>query len=81
MDLNKVRPKHKYPTMFIDHIIDGCDDNAIFSFMDDFSGYNRIHIQPICQQKITFIYPCGKVFYQKVLFGSNISRGKFKWAM
>jgi hypothetical protein len=45
-DLNKSCPKYNYPTPFIDQIIDNCANYVIFSFLDDFSGYNQIDILP-----------------------------------
>ena len=39
-DLNKACPKDNFPTLHIDHIIDNCAGNVIFSLMDGFSGYN-----------------------------------------
>ena len=41
-DLNKVRPKDKFPMPFVDHIFDECAGSKIFSFMDEFLGYNQI---------------------------------------
>ena len=41
-DPNKACPKDKYPTLFIDQILDDCFGDEIFSFMDGFSRYNQI---------------------------------------
>jgi hypothetical protein len=41
-DLNKACLKEKFPTPFIDQIIDECAGTKIFSFMDGFSRYNQI---------------------------------------
>jgi hypothetical protein len=62
-DLNKYCPKDKYPTPFIDQIIDNYVGSVIFSFMDGFSGYNQIEILPANQHKTTFIYPWGTFTY------------------
>ena len=56
-DVNQACPKDKYPTLFIDQIINDCVGCEIFSFMDGFSGYNQINIHPDDQHKTTFIYP------------------------
>jgi hypothetical protein len=45
-DLNKACPKDNFPTPFIDQIINECAGCEAFSFMDGFSGYNQIQIQP-----------------------------------
>ena len=56
-DINKACPKDNYPTPYIDQIVDDCAGNEIFSFMDGFSGYNRINILPVDQPKTKFICP------------------------
>ena len=56
-DLNKACLKDNYPTLFIDQIIDECAGKEIFSFMDDFFGYNQITIRPEDQHKTAFICP------------------------
>ena len=45
-DLNKDFPKDNFPTPYIDHIIEKCVGSLIFSFMDEFCGYNQIEIFP-----------------------------------
>jgi len=44
-DVNKACPKDNYPTPFIGQIIDECARCKIFSFMNEFSGYNQINIR------------------------------------
>ena len=39
-DLNKACPKDRYPTPFIDQIIDACAGSEVFAFMDGLSRYN-----------------------------------------
>ena len=68
-DINRACPKDNYPTLFIDHIIDECAGNEIFSFMDGFSGYNQINISPADQHKMTFICLWGTFAYKKLPFG------------
>jgi hypothetical protein len=57
-DLNKACPKDKFPTMFIDQIVDECGGYEVFSFMDGFSGYNQIQIKPKDQHK-QFLFSLG----------------------
>jgi len=45
-DVNQSCPKDNYLTPFIDQIIYECARCEIFSFMDEFSGYNQINILP-----------------------------------
>ena len=39
-DLNKDCPRDKFPTPFIDHILDECVESEVVSFMGGFLGYN-----------------------------------------
>ena len=50
-------PEDNFPTQFIDQILDECVGSDIFSFMDDFSEYNQIQINPKDQHKASFICP------------------------
>jgi len=81
LDLNHACPKDNYPTPFINQIIHECAESEIFSFMDDFSGYNHINIAPIDQEKTTFICPWGMFTYKKLHFNLKNVRAKFQWAM
>ena len=65
-DLNKACPKDKYPTPFIDQIIDACVGSEAFSFMHGFSGYNQIQIKSKDQHKNAFICPWGTFAYKKI---------------
>lgn len=70
-DINHACPKDNYPTPFIDKIIDECVGSDIFSFMDDYFGYNQINISSVDQHKTDFIYPWGIFSYKKLPFGLN----------
>jgi hypothetical protein len=65
-DLNKACLKDKFPTPFIDQILDECVGSEAFSFMDGFLGYNQIQIKPKDQQKMKFICPWGTFAYHKM---------------
>ena len=41
-NLNRVCPKDEFPLPNMDLLIDSTARNAMFSFMDEFSGYNQI---------------------------------------
>lgn len=66
--INRACLEDNYPTPFIDHIVDYCGDCEIFSFMDGFSGYNKIDILPSDQHKTTFICPWVTFSYQNLPF-------------
>ena len=74
-------PKDNYPMPFIDHILDDCVRDEIFSFMDGFSGYNQIQIKPEDQHKTAFICPWGTFSYKKMPFSLKNVGATFQWAM
>ena len=67
-DLNRACGRDNFPTPFIDQILDECAGSEVISFMDGFSGYNHIQIEPKDQHKNAFIYPWGTFSYRKVPF-------------
>ena len=76
-DLNKACPMDNYLTPFIDQIIDECAGNEIFSFMDEFSGYNQITIRPEDKHKTTFICPWHTFAYKNMPFGLKMLELRF----
>jgi hypothetical protein len=80
-DLNKAFRKTIFQPLFIDQIVDECAGCEVFSFMDDFLGYNQIQIKPEDQHKTNFICPWGTFAYQKMPFGLKNVGATFQWAM
>jgi hypothetical protein len=80
-DINKACHKEKFPTPFVDQIVDDCVGSEIFSLMDGFFGYNQINIIPTDQQKTTFICPWGTFAYHKLPFGLKNADATFQHAM
>jgi hypothetical protein len=76
-DLNRAYPKDKFPTSFIDQILDECVGSDIFLFMDGFPVHNQIEICSEDQHKTTFICPWGMFAYNKMSFGIKISCATF----
>ena len=54
-DLNQASPKDNFPLPHIDTLIDNTTTNAMFSFMDGFSGYNQIKMADEDKSKIAFV--------------------------
>ena len=54
-DLNKAYPKDSFPLHSIDRLIDGSSRHHVLSFIDVFSGYNQIIMDPVDQKKTAFI--------------------------
>jgi len=62
-ELNKATKKDHFPLPFIDQVLDGLVGKMFFSFLDGFSGYNQIQINPKDQDKTTFTCPWGTFAY------------------
>ena len=54
-DLNRVSSKDNFPLPYIDTLVDNTVKNSLFSFMDDFFGYNQIQMAPKDREKTIFI--------------------------
>ena len=68
-DLNKASPKDDFPLPHIDMLVDSTVKFKVFSFMDGFSGYNKIRMAPEDMEKTTFITPWGTFCYRVMPFG------------
>ena len=68
-NLNQVCPKDKLPLPNMDLLIDSTAENAMFSFMDGFNGYNQIRMASKDVEKTTFRMPIGNFYYTVMPFG------------
>ena len=68
-NLNRVYPKDEFPLPNMDLLTDSVSGNAMFSFMDGFSGNNQIRIAPRDAEKIAFKTPIGNFYYIVMSFG------------
>ncbi|GKB39912.1 reverse transcriptase domain-containing protein [Tanacetum coccineum] len=55
--------------------------NEFYCFLDGFSGYFQIHIDPQDQKKTTFTCPYGIFAYRRMPFGLCNAPGTFQWCM
>ena len=62
-DLNKACPKDDFPLPHIDTLVDSAASSAMYSFMDDFSGYNQIMMAVIDKLKMSFTTEWGIYCY------------------
>ena len=53
-DLNKASPKDDFPLLHIDLLVDNTVGHSMLSFMDGFSGYNKILMASDDMEKTTF---------------------------
>ena len=68
-DFNKACPKDSFPLPFIDKLVDASAGYKVLSFMDTFSGYNQILMNPANQEKTAFITEEGLYCYRVMPFG------------
>ena len=54
-NLNKACPKDSYPLPRIDQLVDFTAGHKLLSFMDAFSRYNRIRMDEVDQEKMSFV--------------------------
>ena len=69
INLNWVCPKDKFSLPIMDLLIDSIVGNAMFSFMDGFSGYNQIWMASKDAEKTAFKSPIGNFYYIVMPFG------------
>ena len=68
-DINKACPKDSFPFPRIDLIVDATAGHELLSFMDAFSGYNQISMDPNDQEKTSFVTAQGTYCYRVIPFG------------
>ena len=68
-DVNRACPKDSFPLPQIDLIVDVTAGHELLSFMDAFSGYNQISMEPDNQEKTSFVTGQGTYCYRVMPFG------------
>ena len=68
-DINRACPKDSFPLPRIDLIVDATVGNELLYFMDAFSGYNQISMDPDDQEKTSFVTTQGTYCYRLKPFG------------
>ncbi|GKB00989.1 reverse transcriptase domain-containing protein [Tanacetum coccineum] len=67
--LNEATAKDHFPLPFMDQMLERLAGNKYFCFLDGFSGYFQIPIDPNDQEKTTFTCPFGTSAYRRMPFG------------
>ncbi|GKC92460.1 reverse transcriptase domain-containing protein [Tanacetum coccineum] len=67
--LNEATTKDHFPLPFMDQMFERLAGNNYFCFLDGFSGYFQISIDPNDQEKTTFTCPFGTYAYRRMPFG------------
>ena len=68
-DINRACPKDSFPLPRIDLIVEATAGHELLSFMDAFSGYNQINMDPDDQEKTSFVTGKGTYCYRVMPFG------------
>jgi len=67
--LNQATRKNHFPLPFMDQMLERLAGQAFYCFMDGYSGYNQIAVDPEDQEKTAFTCPFGVFAYKKMSFG------------
>nr|GFB80691.1 DNA-directed DNA polymerase [Tanacetum cinerariifolium] len=76
--LNEATRKDHFPLPFMDHMLEHLAGNEYYCFLDGFSGYFQILIDPKDQEKTTFTCPYGTFAYKRMPFGLCNAPGTFQ---
>nr|GEZ75298.1 reverse transcriptase domain-containing protein [Tanacetum cinerariifolium] len=79
--LNEATRKDHFPLPFMHHMPERLAGNEYYCFLDGFSGYFQIPIDPKDQEKTTFTCPYGTFAYKRMPFGLCNAPGTFQRCM
>ncbi|CAJ2674991.1 unnamed protein product [Trifolium pratense] len=67
--LNLATRKDHFPLPFMDQMLERLAGQAYYCFLDGYSGYNQIVVDPADQEKTAFTCPFGVFAYRRMPFG------------
>nr|GFC03577.1 reverse transcriptase domain-containing protein [Tanacetum cinerariifolium] len=79
--LNEATRKDHFPLPFMDQMLERLAGNEYYCFLDVFSGYFQIPIDPKDQEKTTFTCTYGTFAYKRMPFGLCNAPGTFQRCM
>nr|GEZ31830.1 DNA-directed DNA polymerase [Tanacetum cinerariifolium] len=79
--LNDATRKDHFPLSFMDQMLERLAGNELYCFLDGFSGYFQILIDPQDQEKTTFTCLYGTFAYRRMPFGLCNALGIFQRCM
>ncbi|GJW28055.1 reverse transcriptase domain-containing protein [Tanacetum coccineum] len=79
--LNDATRKDHFPLPFMDKMLERLARKKYYCFLDGFSGYFQIPIDPQDQEKTTFTCPYGTFAYRRMPFGLCNAPGTFQRCM
>ena len=77
-NVNRACPKDSFPLPRINLIVDATAGHELLSFMDAFSGYNQISMDPDDQEKTSFVTGQGTYCYRVMPFGLKNARATYQ---
>jgi hypothetical protein len=66
--LNPTTRKYHFPLPFIDQMVERLTGHEYYCFLDGYSGYNQVPVDPKDQEKTTFTCPFGTFAYRHMPF-------------
>nr|GFB00845.1 reverse transcriptase domain-containing protein [Tanacetum cinerariifolium] len=79
--LNEATRKYHFQLPFMDQMLERLAGNEYYCFLDGFSGYFQILIDPKDQEKTMFTCPYGTFAYKRMPFGLCNAPGTFQQCM
>nr|GFC04110.1 reverse transcriptase domain-containing protein [Tanacetum cinerariifolium] len=76
--LNEATRKDHFHLLFMDQMLERLAENEYYCFLDGFSRYFQISIDPRDQEKTTFTCPYGTFTYRRMPFGLCNAPGTFQ---
>jgi hypothetical protein len=67
--LNAATRKDHFPLPFIDQMVERLAGHEYYCFLNGYSGYNQVPVDPEDQEKTTFTCPFGTFTYRRIPFG------------
>ncbi|CAJ2668382.1 unnamed protein product [Trifolium pratense] len=67
--LNQATRKDHFPLPYMDQMLERLAGQAFYCFLDGYSGYNQIVVDPADQEKTAFTCPYGVFAYRRMPFG------------
>ena len=79
--VNFTTKRDNYPLPITEHVLERVAKKEAYSFLDDFSSYNQVTIQPNNQHKTAFVMEFGIFAYRVMPFGLTNAPATFQRLM